>query len=278
MFRATLSFLQRRLQGTVTGFKQRRGYGFILTEGIAAKDVTEVPEMGKEFFFTRYALDGGHYVTEGERVSFTPTTTIRDGKSLGMAKSIKYYNAITNEERSILPLSLEGKVVEWDPVEGTGVIVELDMKGRFHEDGPRFTVSLEELDLAPGAELYEGRYVRFCSSAAGAEGTLPVAQRVIVNRKAERERGAKGRPLVPQGADSDEVTDQTRLFGTVREIRDGKFGFIIDDLSGGSLFFPYTSKLRHARRGGRHGFLPPTRGGGGEHTGKPMCLNVRQIS
>ncbi|CBZ24977.1 conserved hypothetical protein [Leishmania mexicana MHOM/GT/2001/U1103] len=85
-----------RLHGTVTAFKHRRGYGFVLAEGIAASAPplkhryvaldTHAAAAGNDgiqpareeacndlhrsFFFTRSALLGGFYVTEGERVSF----------------------------------------------------------------------------------------------------------------------------------------------------------------------------------------------------------------
>lgn len=72
-----------RLHGTVTGYKHRRGYGFILAEGVvgeepaataggdaASSPPVDVSKLMTSYFFTRNALMGGFYITEGERVSF----------------------------------------------------------------------------------------------------------------------------------------------------------------------------------------------------------------
>ncbi|KAK7201646.1 Cold-shock DNA-binding domain containing protein [Novymonas esmeraldas] len=85
---------RRRLHGTVTAFKHRRGYGFVLAEGVvppashadAVVAAAAAPEAGgttevaaredgsaglhETYFFTRSALGGAFYVMEGERVSF----------------------------------------------------------------------------------------------------------------------------------------------------------------------------------------------------------------
>ncbi|KAG5509450.1 hypothetical protein JKF63_06760 [Porcisia hertigi] len=98
-----------RLHGTITAFKHRRGYGFVLAEGVAAaahphrqtyvaleSQTTTTADKGvlseqeeeagrdlpKSFFFTRAALHGGFYVTEGEQVSFS-VSPLRHGEGVG---------------------------------------------------------------------------------------------------------------------------------------------------------------------------------------------------
>ncbi|CAM37584.1 conserved hypothetical protein [Leishmania braziliensis MHOM/BR/75/M2904] len=373
-----------RLHGTVTAFKHRRGYGFVLAEGIAApahplkrryvalepqaaatgdKDVklqkdclTSLgpAEAGKDlpkcFFFTRSALLGGFYVTEGERVSFA-VTPVRPGKGINrrvagnslrsrkndgdhavlastdaaefsldspeggseensdastrdtqsqanhIAVDLRYYDANTGKETPISPLTLYGKVVEWDAAEGLGMIAELDTRRQYHEDAPRFPFSSENVDLALGAELRPGRYVRFClgpaapvpsggsedftataTTDAGASADVGErveleAQRVIIDASMERRKGAVGRPLILADAAPGTMTSESRFCGVVRELRADAFGFIQDDLSGESIFFHLSSASSRVKAGDRVTYVLREIEHG-KHAGKKACYDV----
>ncbi|CAJ1987388.1 Cold-shock DNA-binding domain containing protein [Leishmania donovani] len=367
-----------RLHGTVTAFKHRRGYGFVLAEGIAASapplkhtyvaldthaaaarndgvpPAREEPcnELHKSFFFTRSALMGGFYVTEGERVSFavvpvpprkginrrvagdSPSSCKDDGDhaalaaaetaefSLGspeggleedssavtsdtqsqphrIAVSLRYYDDKTGKEKPISPLTLYGKIVEWDAAAGVGVIAELDTRRQYHEDAPRFPFSLENVDLALGTELRSGRYVRFCLEPAtpahsgggedtaaaatptsGAEAAADVdedvelvAQRVIIDSTMERRKGAFGRPLVLADAAPGTMTSESRFSGVVREVKVDHFGFIQDDLSGESIFFHFSNTSSKVKAGDRVTYLL-REVEYGKHAGKKACYDV----
>ncbi|CAG9571307.1 conserved hypothetical protein [Leishmania major strain Friedlin] len=367
-----------RLHGTVTAFKHRRGYGFVLAEGVAASAPplkhtyvaldthaaaarnNGVPpareeacnELHKSFFFTRSALMGGFYVTEGERVSFavvavppgkginrrvagdSPSTRKDDGDhaALGgaetaefllgspegeleedssaatsdtqsqlhrIAVSLRYYDAKTGKETPISPLTLYGKIVEWDAAAGVGVIAELDTRRQYHEDAPRFPFSLESVDLALGTELRSGRYVRFCLEPAthaqggggedtaaavtptsGAEAAADVdedvelvAQRVIIDSSMERRKGVFGRPLVLADAAPGTMTSESRFSGVVREVKADHFGFIQDDLSGESIFFHLSNASSRVKAGDRVTYLL-REVEYGKHTGKKACFDV----
>jgi cold shock CspA family protein len=386
---------RQRLHGTVTAFKHRRGYGFVLAEGVvpnsekptytsldalqaqkaageasmtataaANPPASQHKEGGegdgmlhKTYFFTRASLDGGFYVTEGERVTFwvepvdpalgterhlgalpryvrastsaaapaltdefsLDTTEGGDGGSGGAAGAaatdapplmratgIRFYDLRTGGQSPIIPITLYGKVVEWDDATGQGVIAELDTHQQYHADAPRFPVSLEDMDLGLGSVMHTGRFVRFCigpasgrkgSGAAGAgtgeedvdseagdaaaahadedNADQLVAQRVIIDFTLERRRGALGRPLVPSNAAPGTVTDQTRFAGVVREIRGNKFGFIMDDFSGESIFFHAVNARPNVREGDRVTYLlrEVVRG---KHEGKKACFDVRR--
>ncbi|KAG5483361.1 hypothetical protein LSCM1_04909 [Leishmania martiniquensis] len=371
-----------RLHGTVTAFKHRRGYGFVLAEGVVAATPPRrhryvalepqaaadnqageaktnpsppaaqeemLKELPKPFFFTRGSLLGGFYVTEGERVSFA-VAPVRRGEginrrvsgdlqsnrpggaddraltaeefSLGsseeasdgptdpgasgtpsplhfVAVDFRYYDAKTGEETPIAPLTLYGKVVEWDAEEGFGVIAELDVRRQFHEDAPRFPFSLKNVDLAFGTELRAGRYVRFClepaapvhsgasedpavatalTSGAGAaadaaESVELVAQRVIIDATMERRKGASGRPLVLADAAPGTMTSESRFSGVVRELKTPNFGFIQDDLSGESIFFHLSNASSRVRAGDRVTYLLREIEYG-KHAGKKGCFDV----
>lgn len=377
---------QLRLHGTVTAFKHRRGYGFVLAEGVvpnshktvymslealqrrslgddtaptttaaatatttvdeaasaAGEDATTMPTdehedmLHKSYFFTRSGLEGGFYVTEGERVSFSVSEIQPDlgtSRYLGApafhsaagragaaaaalaeefsldpaeeshsgsgdnsaaaaphkvrAEALRLYDQRTNVESPVTPITLYGKVVEWDDAKGEGVIAELDTERQFHDDAPRFPVSVEDLDLGSGTRMHAGRFVRFCLSPASAsksgdaaeaavtptgEGAL-VAQRVIIDITMERRRGAFGRPLVPATAQPGTVSDQTRFHGVVREIRAGRFGFVIDDLSGESIFFHAVNARANVREGDRVTYLLREIIQG-KHAGKKACFDV----
>ncbi|KPI83099.1 hypothetical protein ABL78_7877 [Leptomonas seymouri] len=374
---------QQRLHGTVTAFKHRRGYGFVLAEGVASSSRKPVytslealnqgtsepsdntaasadsedgsaavqdDELHRTYFFTRGSLGGGFYVTEGERVSFAvsevepslgkkrylgapayntaagrfgataaalaeefsldPTvsnTPVEEesaaSRSNVHAVMMRLYDLRTQKESPITPITLYGKVVEWNDVSGQGVIAELDVEREYHADAPCFPVSIEDMDLGQGTDMRVGRFVRFClgpsstatkgsgsevagddddaegaadtTAAAGEGGEQLVAQRVIVDLTLERRRGAVGRPLVPSTAAPGTVTDQTRFNGVVREIRDHKFGFVIDDLSGESIFFHAGNARANVREGDRVDYLlrEILRG---KHTGKKACYDVRR--
>ncbi|KPA77317.1 putative mitochondrial hypothetical protein [Leptomonas pyrrhocoris] len=396
---------QLRLHGTVTAFKHRRGYGFVLAEGIvpsshkpvytsldalnqkattgsgdstaAAGSATTNNESTAEegtaaasqdemlpnaYFFTRSSLDGGFYVTEGERVSFAVeprqpdlgtkrylgapaynsaagragpaaaalaeefslhlaeagATSAADASAaaphLLLAVAMRQYDDRSQTESPITPITLYGRVMEWDDVAGRGVIAELDMSQQYHADAPRFAVSIENVDLGRAMSLHAGRYVRFClgpastsnksggpdaaedggeaagaaapttadaaaaaTTTAGGGGDQLVAQRVIIDMALERRRGAFGRPLVPASAEPGTVTDQTRFSGIVRDIREKKFGFIIDDLSGESIFFHAVNARANVKEGDRVTYLlrEVTRG---KHVGKKACFDVTRAA
>lgn len=101
-----------RLQGVVTAFKHRRGYGFVLVEGytrrsenirdekekLNSKNEESLPSglqeegqadsshrsivlpKSRDFFFTRVSLGGGYFVNEGDRVSFRVKTYEKKGR------------------------------------------------------------------------------------------------------------------------------------------------------------------------------------------------------
>lgn len=335
---------RQRYHGTVTGFKHRRGYGFVLLEGLVDPPVAAgaqaeghaAVEAKQTHFFVRGALGGGFYITEGERVSFSivPMSKQREtyrrfsdadvgesngsetAESTGMthsrhseesadasdaaealekgrllrAERLRLFNVETREEKPITPVMLYGKVVAWDAVLGVGTIAELDMHHELNEDAPRFAVSLEDADLAPGSELRVGRYTRFClgpasgdtEEAVGGEvsddhlsrGYAPlVARRVIIDQGMERRKAAFGQPLVPAVSSPGQFTEQTRFSGTIREMRGDKFGFIIDDLSGESIFFYGTNAKAGLGEGDRVSYLLREMTVG-KHKGKKACFAV----
>ncbi|KAG5509767.1 hypothetical protein GH5_05634 [Leishmania sp. Ghana 2012 LV757] len=375
-----------RLHGTVTAFKHRRGYGFVLGEGVTAaaqphrhryvplapqaaaadgKGINTEPdpspssaqeevlkELPKSFFFTRGSLQGGFYVTEGERVSFT-VAPVRRGEGINrrvagdahstrkddaddgalaaanaaelsprsaegwldepndtgasstpsqhhlVAVDFRYYDAKTGKETPITPLTLYGKVVEWDAEEGFGMIAELDTRRQFHEDAPRFPFCLNNVDLALGTELRAGRYVRFClepavpvhgganedsaaattlTTGAGAAGGAAecvelVAQRVIIDTTMERRKGISGRPLVLADAAPGTMSSESRFSGVVRELKADSFGFIQDDLSGESIFFHLSNSSSRVKAGDRVTYLLREIDHG-KHAGKKGCFDV----
>lgn len=191
-----------RLHGTVTGFKHRRGYGFILAEGTvgSVSPNVDVSSLMTSYFFTRNSLLGGFYITEGERVAFDVEERHRRGrkehaataayvplegeaalldsvdpetvaatekgdateKALNLAVNIQMFDAKRKVESPVEPIALRGKLIRWDAATGSGVIGELDTEGRYHADAPKFAVSLDDTDLNSGVSLRVGRYVRFC--------------------------------------------------------------------------------------------------------------------
>lgn len=336
----------QRLHGTVTAFKHRRGYGFVLAEGVATPSKPRPPHaahgkatyvplapaepttaaapseaaatatnaadveaaLHQTYFFRRADLNGGFYVTEGERVSFAvvpsadarakraaPTRSIAgDGAAdvfgLGdeaepdpagasthcKAADVAYYDVKTGNETPITPITLRGVVVEYDAGDGHGVLAELDTRKQLHDDAPRFPFGMEQLDLGVGRDVSVGSYVRFClepaeESGAGASRLVP--NRITRDSRAEQRRGANGRPLVPAGAAPGSVTARTRFHGVVREVRTS-FGFIVDDLSGESIFFHCSNAQSRIRSGDRVTYLLRELVHG-KHAGKKGCFDVQ---
>lgn len=362
-----------RLHGTVTGFKHRRGYGFVLAEGVVpgtsrplyralnstGAEAEEDPAgsaaaaaadaLHQTYFFTRQSLGGGFFVTEGERVSFAVQTvdpsvgtrrhlgaqplpplptassagdiaeefsldaeeaggaatqdaaaaaTTTDTSLRQCAVKLRFYNLKTHAETAVTPITLHGKIVEWDEKAGRGVVAELDVDHVHHADAPRFPVAAEDLDLSASAHMFAGRYVRFClgpanapggaegegeegetGSAAAAAATINedaplVARRVVVDETAERRFGAGGRPLIPASADPATASDMMRFSGVVRDIRNGRFGFITDDLSGESIFFHSTNARADVQVNDAVSYLLREMTAG-KHAGKKGCFDVR---
>lgn len=380
-----------RLQGTVTAFKHRRGYGFVLAEGYTKKsweimkERLERDEAGEErrkpegpqtkakmakngeqrrgdegvadpsllpaghdFFFTRGAMGGGFYITEGEHVSFrVKQLSEKDAAGVGRRRRHRYvsrgqlsddedagagdgrqgghlfsaiglrrYDPETGEEGRILPVAIQGVVTAWDAVAGVGTISELDVDGNLHDDAPTFTVLLEDVDLSPVASspdsyIDKGRYVKFCvgstrstaDSDGAAEGAddkkkvkkleRPRALRVILDINMERKCGVVRPP--PGAADSSRSTASSsrragsashstsvlpQQRGVIREMVERKYGFVVDDATGESIFFHVSEMVP-----------PPTAESlpqvgdcvtydvetihGGRHAGKKHCVRVR---
>lgn len=301
-----------RLHGTVTAFKHRRGYGFITGEGVISGDasfiLSELKKRGEgdvegrdgygQYFFNRRSLDGGFFVTEGERVSFSVVpynNSAGQGGSGGggghhfRAVSIRFYDRRTKKETLITPPTLRGVVVKWDKVQGHGVIGELDTEGKYHPAlSPKFFFTVEEMDLAPGAEMREGRYVRFCveDGAGDEEGAVESAEgqnasRVIIDASMERKKGALGNPMLPPGARESTGADvQSRFSGVVREVvsSDGgaaRYGFVTDDLTGESIFFHGSDAFKGVKNGDQVTYLLREMTIG-KHQGKKACFNIRR--
>ncbi|KAH9597970.1 Cold-shock protein [Trypanosoma melophagium] len=250
---------------------------------------------GCSFFFPRASLDGGFYLTEGQTVSFdvrdvnpsqklkvhlaaeessvatTTTTTVENEndspKSLSVAHRIRLYDTTTGKEKPVTPITLYGFVENWDSLAGTGVIAELDLSGSLHDDAPRFTVSLEDLDLAGRSELRRGRYVRFCLEP----GDRTAARRVIIDRSAEQKHGVHRVGNTAENGDKNEK----RHYGTVREVVEGRFGFVVLDETGESIFFHMSNAEGSVKPGDTVSFLlfEMTQG---KHVGKKACMGVRR--
>ncbi|KEG12738.1 hypothetical protein DQ04_01461090 [Trypanosoma grayi] len=301
--------------GTVTTFKHRRGYGFLrelemtatsratkaassTTEAeAAAAAVASGSDATHSFFFPRSSLDGGFFLMEGQSVAFdvrlvqpnkklaarlgevkgaeaTSVDSAEDGlqKMLSVAHRIRLYDTATNKEKPVTPITLYGCVENWDSLAGTGVIAELDLSGTLHDDAPRFTVNLEDLDLGGRAELRSGLYVRFCLE--GRDRTA--ARRVIIDRDAERKRAAQR--ITSDGTSSGaEIRSGERGCGTVRDIVEGRFGFVVLDSSGDSIFFHMSNVEGDVKPGDTVSFVlrEVTQG---KHAGKRTCIHVQKCA
>lgn len=304
-----------RRVGTVKSFMHRRGYGFLLeAEGshaaLRARDSGAVATSSSgapaTFFFPRSSLDGGFYLTEGQTVSFDvrlvePSSKLgarlaeanteasqspsspssradvddvasgAPSKLLSVAHRIRLYDVASGKERPVTPIVLLGYVENWDSLAGTGVIAELDLSGSLHDDAPRFTVSLEDLDLSGRSELRRGRYVRFCLEP----GDRTAARRVIIDRTAEKRHAVK----CPDGtADDDAAADERRFYGTVREVVESRFGFIVLNDSGESIFFHLSSVEGEPVKAGDIVSFALREVALGKHAGKRKCTRVQKCT
>ncbi|EKF27547.1 hypothetical protein MOQ_008727 [Trypanosoma cruzi marinkellei] len=259
------------------------------------------------FFFPRSSLDGGFYLSEGQTVAFdvrltepgknlkarlaeadissstasaSSTPLCTDGtdvevdgegsKKLTFAHRIRLYDARGGQEKPVTPIMLVGYVESWDQLAGKGVIAELDLSGRLNEDAPRFTVGLEDLDLAGHSELRRGRYVRFCLES----GDRTAARRVIIDRGAERKHAAQLSAAAEDQVDGNEG----RQYGTVREIVEGRFGFILLDDTGESVFFHMSNAEGGGVKQGDTVSFIMREVTQGKHAGKRTCLRVRRCT
>ncbi|ORC86261.1 uncharacterized protein TM35_000291430 [Trypanosoma theileri] len=302
-----MSFMHRRGYG----FLRETELSTIKKEGLHASSTSTAADAirnkgsestgnntaGVSFFFPRSSLDGGFYLTEGQTVSFdvrdiepsqklkarlasekssvvttTTTTTSMESesegsKSLSVAHRIRLYDTVTGKEKPVTPITLYGYVENWDSLAGTGVIAELDLSGSLHDDAPRFTVSLEDLDLAGRAELRRGRYVRFCLEA----GDRTAARRVIIDRSAEQKHAAQRLPNTAENS----TDDEKRHYGTVREVVEGRFGFVVLDETGESIFFHMSNAENGVKPGDTVSFalFEMTQG---KHVGKRACVGVKR--
>ncbi|CCW64267.1 unnamed protein product [Phytomonas sp. EM1] len=354
-----------RLHGIITGFKNRRGYGFVVAHGTVGVPPANLPvpldRLLTKYFFTRASLSGGFRVNEGDHVSFEvwgrkgalpllvsgsgsfgeasspsggyvplhesvvePVVTSKkaelpddgmdsDGQLLHLAMRMRFYNIETKVESPITPTTLCGKVIKWDPIEGRGVVSELDMDGNFHYDAPCFELTLDETDLAPGTELRVGRYVKFCvdeedgrddtggslltpsmsgkgggdmapaasvasggTQPAGSAAPLRQARAAIIDRAAERKNAVVGVPLVPASAPCGSVNELTRFSGTIRMVEEN-FGFVTDDLEGDSIFFHMTNASSQGLQEGERVTYLLRMINFGKHAGKKACFDVRRV-
>lgn len=312
-----------RMHGTVTAFKHRRGYGFVLGEGIVGGPVSAsgigatdraqtsaTPAAAPDappFIFNRAALMGGFYITEGERIAFdveqrpiglqslgastdsfrVVDENLRDGTEAGLvakgdeetgkmsvAARIRMYDAKTQTERPIEPVTIRGRVVGWDAVTGTGTIGELDTKGEYHDDAPKFSVALDDFDLSPGTELRAGRYVRFCLEEDDAESDVRSARRVIIDRSMEQRHGVHGRPIIPSNTPRGQ-SSSTRFAGTITQLNE-RFGFVLDDYSNGSIFMHNSSVSEKGLQEGERVTYLLREVNMGKHAGKRACFDVRR--
>lgn len=363
-----------RLHGTVTAFKHRRGYGFVIAEGYTKRSTAllqeraagktkgsgetqeastpPAPLSGSDFFFTRGALGGGFFVKEGDSVSFRVKTIQHDKSrsalathryvSRGGASSapdrsssvgeeeeedglssannveeeerggrkgnsysaigLRRYDVKTGVESRVLPVTISGVVTAWDAVKGVGVISELDMEGNLHPDAPKFSVTLDEMDLspvanAPDSHISTGRYVKFCvfEDALDGEESLserPRASRVIVDVGTERRLGKVGstgpsRQRRSTSSHNAGTSPASTLLlasqrGVIREVVEQKYGFVVDDATGESIFF-HVSEMEETDAG-----AVPRPGDSvvydlynvhsGRHAGKKHCLHVRLLT
>ncbi|RNE97194.1 hypothetical protein TraAM80_09440 [Trypanosoma rangeli] len=263
-------------------------------------------DVASTFFFPRSSLDGGFYLTEGQIVAFDvrvaqpskklntrlteansafsadaalasasadssdETVNGERSRQLSVAHRIRLYDALDGKEKSVTPIMLFGYVDSWDPLAGTGVIAELDLCGSLHDDAPRFTVSLEDLDLAAGSELRRGRYVRFCLEA----GDRTAARRVIVDRSAEKKHAVRSEAATGDTAGAPE----SRFYGTVREIVEGRFGFILLDGTGESVFFHLSNAEGDGVKQGDTVSFIMREVTQGKHAGKRTCVRVRRCT
>lgn len=161
-----------RLQGVVTAFKHRRGYGFVLAEGYTkasaellkqqreamsqeggdsealetnrqAKKSGASPHVGmpkpksNDFFFTRVALGGGFFVREGDRVSFrVKPLSEKDGES----KRLRHSYVSRGES-----LSITGERADSEDADGR--------EGCFRKGGHSFTaIGLRHYNPETGKE------------------------------------------------------------------------------------------------------------------------------
>ncbi|ESL07374.1 hypothetical protein TRSC58_04936 [Trypanosoma rangeli SC58] len=269
---------------------------------------TDAPgsDVASTFFFPRSSLDGGFYLTEGQIVAFDVRVAQSSKKlntrlteanaalsadaslasasedssdeavngersrQLSVAHRIRLYDALDGKEKSVTPIMLFGYVDSWDPLAGTGVIAELDLCGSLHDDAPRFTVSLEDLDLTAGSELRRGRYVRFCLEA----GDRTAARRVIVDRGAEKKHAVRSEAATGDAAGAPE----SRFYGTVREIVEGRFGFILLDNTGESVFFHLSNAEGDGIKQGDTVSFIMREVTQGKHAGKRTCVRVRRCT
>lgn len=340
-----------RIYGFVTGFKHRRGYGFVLAEGYTRRslEVQKKRELektsknehrqatagffasSKDFFFSRSALGDGFYVTEGDCVSFrvkvleeaetkqktsapeyasrgtsmssdleddTAVNASRHGKRKNfVALGLRRYDVASGGESRILPVSINGTVISWDEESGSGVIAELDLKGVLYDDAPKFRVLSSEVDLSPSPKsddsfLEKGRYVKFCfenkesnaadDSKTNEEASLPLARRVIIDRTAEGQHGLVFKSKIQRPSFSSppsSVLPEQR--GVIREIIEDKYGFIVDDATGESLFF-HLSEMNDSETAEPHAgdtvVYDVETISRGRHSGKKQCSRIRLLS
>ncbi|KAG8346944.1 hypothetical protein TRVL_02219 [Trypanosoma vivax] len=307
----TSSQTAQRHVGTVTSFMHRRGYGFIrgiefpsANPASALAQQTSITSEGDHanFFFHRSSLDGGFYVTEGQTVSFDVRTiqpgaqlneqlartheSVKGGpsKALSVAHRIRRFDVATGREGAITPITLQGCVESWDAISGTGVIAELDLNGMLHDDAPRFSVGLEDLDLVRHSDFRRGLYVRFCLE----QGDRTAARRVIIDRAAELKHRTRSSSVSSSGRVLTDTSHSSteRFHGTVRETVDGRFGFITVNETGNSVFFHMTNVAGwgDTSKGDDCGTVKP--GDivsfvvqdikSGKHAGKKTCLDIRK--
>ncbi|CCW67869.1 unnamed protein product [Phytomonas sp. Hart1] len=354
-----------RMHGTVSVFKNRRGYGFVTAKGFVGGPPVSLPfpmdRLLDKYFFTRASLSGGFRVNEGENVSFeiwerkgaqpfrmpgsgsfgeassmttgyvplhesvskpivTPTMVElpddnfnNDERLLHLAMRMCFYDIETNKESSISPTSLSGKVIKWDPIEGRGVISELDTDGHFHQDAPCFELTLDVMDISPGTEMRVGRYVRFCVDEEGkhdgvenfiptlsmgrkgvddlspttsvtsgelqpTSSTVPLRQArcAIIDVTAERTNAVVGVPIVPASAPIGTMNESTRFSGTIRLLEEN-FGFVKDDLEGDSIFFHLSNVSSQRLKVGERVTYLLRMLNHGKHLGKKACFDMRRM-
>ncbi|AAZ12445.1 hypothetical protein, conserved [Trypanosoma brucei brucei TREU927] len=313
---ASMEVAPRRV-GTVTSFMHRRGYGFITALQLSSSDSPDtqclasaeleaaVRENAENFFFPRSSLDGGFYVSQGQTVTFDvlPSPQVNEQvekehreatedieasgdppKSLPVARHIRLCDLDTGKERPVTPVMLHGCVQSWDTITGSGCIAELDLAGNLHDDAPCFNFSLEDLDVVNISDLHQGCFVRFCIE----RGDRNAARRVIIDRSTGKRHAPLQQWRSSQGASralgfaADSKPAAARYYGTVRELVDGRFGFIVLEETGESIFFHMSNvdqddQNASIKVGDTVSFI--LRGvSQGKHAGKRTCLKIRRCS
>jgi cold shock CspA family protein len=164
-----------------------------------------VDSEGADYYTHRQELGGGFFLTEGQEVQF-------EAKKDDPTKSPRAIKVRNIDGTAITPIEISGVVSDIDGA--GGIITELDVRGKVHPDSPTFPFSQDQIESA--SRISNGDPVRFAVDPQ----TLRAIR--IVGRRLR-----KG---------SQSIIDDTKMSGTVRELRES-FGFIASHDTNESIFF-----------------------------------------